>query len=57
MSCPREEREQAEYVLVGECGVRAVDSRGLYKLVGVLVYKLLHKEEVARRADRNYDYA
>lgn len=28
MSCPREEREQAEYVLVGECGVRAVDSRG-----------------------------
>ena len=28
MSCPREEREQAEYMLVGDCGVRAVDSRG-----------------------------
>ena len=28
MSCPREEREQAEVLLVGPYGVRAVDSRG-----------------------------
>ena len=28
MNCPREEREQAEYLLVGNYGVRAVDSRG-----------------------------
>ena len=28
MSCPREEREQAEILLVGTHGVRAVDSRG-----------------------------